>query len=172
MRKKSKYRPKGVRLDNMTWVMSSIKPFDSVAVAVDLRIKNHAAIEALRLGQATRHDMDVLIGAFNMCEGYMRLRDEFGVDWAKEIREGQDALLAVSRRGLALSPERFICRADELVAINMTMQIHDAQLDQSTVQDMERALAIVEKDERHGKARAIRVKEPNETNQQNPVGGS
>ena len=172
MRKKSKYRPKGVRLDNMTWVMSSIKPFDSVEVAVDLRIKNHAAIEALRLGQATRDDIDILIGAFNMCEGYMRLRDEFGVDWAKEIREGQDALLAVSRRGLALSPERFICRADELVAINMTMQIHDAQLDQSTVQDMERALAIVEKDQKHGKARAIRVKGPNEINQPNTVGGS
>ena len=68
MRKKSKYRPKGVRLDNMTWVMSSIKPFDSVAVAVDLRIKNHAALEALRTGQATRNDIDILIGAFNMCE--------------------------------------------------------------------------------------------------------
>lgn len=165
MRKRSKYRPKGVRLDNLTWVMSSIKPFDSVEVAVDLRIKNHAALEALRLGQATRHDMDVLIGAFNMCEGYMRLRDEFGVDWAKEIREGQDALLAVSRRGLALSPERFVCRADELVAINMTMQIHDAQLDRSTVQDMERALDIVEKDQKHGKARVINVEVKNESTQ-------
>lgn len=171
MRKKSKYRPKGVRLDNLTWVMSSLKPFDSVEVAVDLRIKNHASLEALRTGQATRHDMDVLIGAFNMCEGYMRLRDEMGVDWAQEIRAGQDALLAVSRRGLA-NGDRFICRADELMAINMTMQIHDAQLDKSTVQDMERALAIVEKDQRHGKARVVNVKVPDETKQPNTVGSS
>ena len=86
----------------------------------------------------------------------MRLRDEFGKDWSAEIRAGQDALLAVARRGLARG--RFVCRAEELVAINLILEIHDAQLDQSTVQDMERALEIVEKDQKHGKARSVKEK--------------
>ena len=156
MRKKSKYKPKGVRTDNMTWVMSSIKPFKEISAGTDLRIKNHDAMDKLRRGVADKADMDVLIGAANMCEGYMRLRDEFGRDWSTEIRAGQDALLAVARRGL--DSNKFICKAPELVAINLILEIHDAQLEQSTVQDMERALAIVEKDQRHGKARSVKEK--------------
>ena len=156
MRKKSKYKPKGVRTDNMTWVMSSIKPFKEISAGTDLRIKNHDAMDKLRRGVADKADMDVLIGAANMCEGYMRLRDEFGKDWSAEIRAGQDALLAVARRGL--DSNKFICKAPELVAINLILEIHDAQLEQSTVQDMERALAIVEKDQRHGKARSVKEK--------------
>jgi len=156
VRKKSKYKPKGVRTDNMTWVMSSIKPFKEISAGTDLRIKNHDAMDKLRRGEADKSDMDVLIGAANMCEGYMRLRDEFGKDWSTEIRAGQDALLAVARRGL--DSNKFICKAPELVAINLILEIHDAQLDQSTVQDMERALEIVEKDQKHGKARSVKEK--------------
>ena len=156
MRKKSKYKPKGVRTDNMSWVMSSIKPFREISAGTDLRIKNHDSMDKLRRGVADKTDMDVLIGALNMCEGYMRLRDEFGKDWSTEIRAGQDALLAVARRGLKMG--RFVCKAEELVAINLVLEIHDAQLDQSTVQDMERALAIVEKDQKHGKARLVKEK--------------
>lgn len=156
MRKKSKYKPKGVRTDNMTWVMSSIKPFREISAGTDLRIKNHDAMDKLRRGVADKADMDVLIGAANMCEGYMRLRDEFGKDWSTEIRAGQDALLAVARRGV--DSNRFVCKAPELVAINLILEIHDAQLDQSTVQDMEKALEIVEKDQKHGKARSVKEK--------------
>lgn len=156
MRKKSKYKPKGVRNDNMTWVMSSLKLFKEVSAGTVLRIKNHDAMDKLRRGVADKSDMDVLIGALNMCEGYMRLRDEFGKDWSAEIRAGQDALLAVARRGLETN--KFVCKAPELVAINLVLEIHDAQLEQSTVQDMERALEIVEKDQRHGKARSVKEK--------------
>lgn len=158
MKKRSRYRPKGVRLDNLTWVMSSIKPFTQVSAAVDLRLKNHEAMDALRRGEATKEDMDVLIGAFNMCEGYIRLNPDFGRDWATEIRAGQDALLYVARRGVKMG-NRFVCRAEELTAIRLTLEIHDAQLERSTVQQLEQALAIVEKDHKHGKVRPINVKE-------------
>ena len=156
MRKKSKYKPKGVRTDNMSWVMSSVKPLKSLSAGTDLRIKTHDAMDKLRRGVANRDDMDVLIGALNMCEGYMRLRAELGRDWSVEIRAGQDALLEVARRGV--DTNKFICRAPELVAINLVIEIHDAQLEQTTVQDLERALAIVEKDQRHGKARSVKEK--------------
>ena len=60
MRKKSKYKPKGVRTDNMTWVMSSIKPLTSISAGTDLRIKTHDAMDKLRRGVANRGDIDVL----------------------------------------------------------------------------------------------------------------
>lgn len=156
MRKRSKYRPKGVRLDNMNYVKSGMKSFDEMEIAVDLRLKNHLAMESLRLGKATKEDIDMLIQAFNMTEALCRHHDDFGRDWEKEIRDGQDALLAVGRRGLESS--RFICRASELVAMRLMMEIHDAQLDKATVKDLEMAMDIVLQELRNKRMRAIKEK--------------
>lgn len=156
MRKRSKYKPKGVRLDNMNYVKSGMKSFDDVEVAVDLRLKNNLAMESLRLGRATRGDIDVLIAAFNMVEALCRIRREFGRDWSKEISDGQDALLVMSRRGSETS--HFICRASELVAMRLVMEIHDAQLDVATVKDVEMAMDIVMEEFRNKRMRAITEK--------------
>ena len=153
MRKRSRYRPKGVRIDTMSYVMSGIKKFDDVSAALDLRIKNHAALDLLCTGKATKVHIDVLIGTFNMVEALARLRDDMGADWVKEIRQAQDALLAVAQRGVAT--EHFICRGHELVALKLAMEIHDAQLDAATVIDIEQALDLIEKEIRGGKARPI-----------------
>jgi hypothetical protein len=154
MRKRSKYRPKGVRMDNVSWVLSSVKKVTSISAGTMLQIKNHDAMDKLRRGVADKEDIDILIGAFNMAEGYMRLRAELGRDWSVEIRAGQDALLEVARRGVERDM-RFVCKPAELNAMNLTMEIHDAQLEQSSVGDLEQALAIVESDHRHRKARKI-----------------
>lgn len=155
-RKRSKYKPKPIRVDTMSYVVSGMKKFDDISVAVNLRIRNHDALEALRLGKATREDLDILIGAFNMAEGFMRLRDEFGKDWTAEIRAGQDALLSVARRGVERGS--FVCRAEELTAILLLMELHDAQLDQATVKDMELAMAVIQEDFRNKLARPIKEK--------------
>jgi len=154
MRKRSKYRPKGQFPDPVTWVLAGIKPFKSVSKGVDLRIKNHAAMDALRRGDATKEDIDILIGTFNMAEAYMRLRPELGADWADEIKQGQDALYAVAKRGA--DTNRFILKAAELTAMNLVMEIHDAQLDNTNVREMELALDIVEKEYKHRKMRPIK----------------
>jgi len=154
MRKRSKYRPKGVRIDTMEYIMSGLKKFDDVEVAIDVRLKNHLAMEALRIGNATRDEVDVLIGTFNMVEGFCRLNEKFGRDWAKEIREGQDALLTMSRRGL--EADKFVCTDDELTAMNLVLQIHDAQLDTATVKDVELAVDIVNADFRNKRMRVIK----------------
>lgn len=150
---RKKYRPKGVRLDVMAYVQSGLKRFDDVSVAVDLRIKNHAAMEALRTGLAGKPDIDILIDAFNMTEAFRRYKPELGLDWATEIRSGQDALLAVGVRG-AISG-RFICKAEELVAMNLVMEIHDVQLSNVTVRDMELAMDIIDGDFLNKKVRGI-----------------
>lgn len=153
MRKRSKYKPKGVRVDAVTWVLAGIKPFKEVPTSINIRIKNHAAMDALRRGEATRADMDVLIGAFNMTEAYTILRPDLGADWVKEIRQGQDALLMVAARGI--DSGRFVLRAQELVAMNLVMELHDAQLDQTNVREMELAMDIIDKEYKHHKMRSV-----------------
>jgi len=154
MRKRSKYRPKGILPDPMTWLLAGMKPFKEVPFSVDLRIKNHAAMDALRRGMATKDDIDVLISAFNMTEACMRLRPDLGSDWADEIKTGLDALHAVAVRGA--KSMRFILKAQELVAMNLVMEIHDVQLDQTTVKDLEKAMDIVKEEYRLRKMRAIK----------------
>jgi hypothetical protein len=131
-----------------------MKPFKEVPFSVDLRIKNHAAMDALRRGMATKDDIDVLISAFNMTEACMRLRPDLGSDWADEIKTGLDALHAVAVRGA--KSMRFILKAQELVAMNLVMEIHDVQLDQTTVKDLEKAMDIVKEEYRLRKMRAIK----------------
>ena len=140
-------------MDAVTWVLAGLKPFKSISVSTDLRIKNHDAMDTLRRGDATKAEIDVLIGAFNMAEAYMRLRPELGADWADEIKAGLDALHAVGKRGVESG--RFILKADELVAMNLVMEIHDAQLDNTTVNDMERAMDIVSAEYRAKRMRPI-----------------
>ena len=153
MRKRSKYKPKGVRVDAVTWVLAGIKPFKEVPTSINIRIKNHAAMDALRRGEATREDMDVLIGAFNMTEAYMKLRPDLGADWDNEIRQGQDALLMVAARGIESG--RFVLKAQELVAMNLVMELHDAQLDQTNVREMELAMEIIDKEYKAHRMRSV-----------------
>lgn len=141
MRKRSSYRPRHVLLDPVGHVLTGFKKIADTPHAVDLKIKNHLAIEALRTGKATRPDIEVLIGALNMTEALAMHGS--GQDWETEIFAGHDALLATARRGYASG--KFLCTGPELTAINLVMEIHDAQLDAATVQSLERAMDTVNK---------------------------
>jgi hypothetical protein len=134
-----------------------MKPFTSVPTSADLRIKNHDAMDLLRRGEATAATIDVLIGAFNMYEAYIMLRPELGRDWEVEIRAGLDALHNVGKRGVESG--RFILKADELNAMNLVMEIHDTQLQNTTVRDMEKAMDIVHQEYRAKRMRPIKTKE-------------
>lgn len=155
MRKRSRYKPKGVILDTMGWIKQGMQIVDGMDVGLDLKIKNHAAMANLTQGRGTRDDMDIVIGALNMTEALTRINPELGRDWAAEIRAAQDALYSLGKRGLA-NGERFIFKADEMKAVNLGMEIHDAQLERSTVRDIELALDEVEKDIKNKKARSIK----------------
>lgn len=152
-RKKSKYKPKGVRVDAITWVLNGFRNISETGDAVlHLKIKNHESIEALRKGEATRLDIDTIIGAFNIAEALARMK--IGDDYATEIKAGQDALLAVAKRGVDRD-DKFILKAAELVAINLTMEVHDAQLEITTIGELEKAMEIVAKEIRMRKARPV-----------------
>jgi len=152
VRKRSKYKPKGVRPDAVSWVLSGLKPFKASPYELNLRIKNYDALNTVRLGTANRKDLDALIAAMNMAEALIRMG--VGSDWSAEIRAAQDALYYLARRGVANS-ERFILTGPELKALNLGMEIHDAQLDACTIQMLEQAIDIVMADIKNRKARPI-----------------
>lgn len=153
MRKRSKYRPKGVRLDAVEYVLSSIKPLATLKSEVaTLRIRNHGALTTICQGGGGKTEIDTIIAALNIAEALVI--QGIGEDYASEIRAGQDALHEMAKRGVSLG-NRFIFRAPELQAINTAMDVHDAQLDAITVQQLERAVAYVQRVVKAGGARAV-----------------
>lgn len=153
MRKKSKYKPKGVRLDVMAWVKQGMAPMTEHHDAVlALRIKNHAALTAITQGKATRDDVDILISAINMTEALAI--HGLGNDWRAEITAAQDAILTMTRRGIPLG-DRFLFTGPELTAVNLAMDVHDAQIDQASVLDLEKALGKVQQEIKSGRARPV-----------------
>jgi hypothetical protein len=154
MRKKSNYKPRPVRADNLNWILAGMKKVGTLPVAgVDLKLKNHVALDSILMGNGTRDHVDVLIAAVNICEALVRIRDDLGVDWANEIRAAQDAIHTMAKRGV--EKDRFAFAGPEMTAIKLLMDIHDVQLDNCTVKEMEQALFIVHEEIRLKKARPV-----------------
>ena len=154
MRKRSKYRPKGVIIDTMSWVKSGMKPIAETGDAITvLRLRNHGAMAALTKGEATRQDLDILISCMNITEAYWRMG--FGHEYKEIVNAGLAALRSVGKRGLESG--KFILKADEMAALNEAMELHDAQLEVSTVKQMEQALDIVTQEIKHKRATPIKV---------------
>jgi hypothetical protein len=154
MKKKSNYKPRGVRLDNLSWVMAGMKRVGTLPTAgVALKLKNHEALDSILKGQGTKDHVDVLIHAVNMSEALIRIRDELGVDWKQEIREAQDAIYTMGKRGVEKG--KFAFTGPEMNAVKLVMDLHDAQLDDCLVREMEQALFIVNEEIRLKKCRPI-----------------
>ena len=154
MKKKSKYKPRGVRYDNLSWIIAGMKKVGSLPTAgVALKLKNHEALDSILTGQGTREHVDVLISAVNMSEAMIRIRDELGMDWKEEIKAAQDAIYTMGKRGI--ERERFAFTGPEMTAVKLVMDLHDAQLDDCSVKEMEQALFIVNEEIRMKKCRPI-----------------
>lgn len=154
MRKRSKYRPKGVLQNPLGYVLEGFTPVTQHdSFAIDLRTKNHWALAELTQGRATRPDLDVLINALNMTEALCRLG--LGDDYEAVIKAGLQALRSVGGRGLATG--RFVLKSDEMNALNQAMELHDAQLDIATIRDIEKAIRLVQTEFRLKKATPIKA---------------
>jgi hypothetical protein len=161
MRKRSKYKPKGVRLDALNWVLSGLKPVSKVGDAlVILKAKNHSALTEVVQGRGNRDQIDVLIAALNMCEAYA-IHGK-GKDWLPEIKKAQDALYEMAKRGI--DTDKFLFRGPEMQAVNLAMEIHDAQLEESTVKQLEDMSDFVTKQIILKRARPIVSKTEHQSN--------
>lgn len=154
MRKRSSYRPKPQLPNPVAWLINGFKPVSQAGI-VNVQIKNHQAIDSLRKGVADREDVDCIIEALNIAEALHRLG--IGDEYKEEVRAAQDALYAVSKRGIDRE-YRFVLKAQELVAINLGMEVHDAQLEVTSIKHMEDALNIVRDEIKNRRARVIMEK--------------
>jgi len=143
-------------LDNLSWVSAGLRKVGNLPVAgVELKLKNHEALEAVLKGYATRDHIDVLIAAFNVSEALYHVNPTLGEDWAQEIKDAQDAIFTMSRRGLKLGS--FVFNAIEMAAAKLAMSVHNQQLDDCTVREMEQAIDYVSTRVRNKQVRAIVV---------------
>ena len=148
MRKRSKYRPKGVRLDCMHYVKTGLMPMRQAEKQEVISLTNYTALDALCKGSGTRMDCLSLIHAVNLAEALVI--NGIGEEYKAQIRAGSDAVQALSKRGIQTN--RWIMRGEEMQAIRLMLEIHEAQLDVATVIDIEKANALVVKEVTAGRA--------------------
>jgi hypothetical protein len=153
MRKKSKYKPRPVLRDCMAFIKTGFEPVRNQSETLTLRMKNHASLEEITKGRANKGHVDIMIVALNMTEALAMVREDLGADWRSEIRAAQDALFAMAQRGVATG--RWLFTGPELTAVNLAMELHDAQLDACTVDELQKAIELSKRIIRAGKARVI-----------------
>jgi len=156
MKKKSKYKPKQIRLDTMEFVKQGIVKVADVPVAgIKLRLQSYEAFDTIVSGEPTKDHVDTLISCGNMAETLARFGH--GQDWLPEIMQAQKCILDMGRRGLKKGSFRFT--GDEMQKIKLLLEIHDAQLEATTVRDMEKALDYIAKQIMAGRATPVEEKE-------------
>jgi hypothetical protein len=153
MRKKSKYKPRPILRDCMAFIKTGFAPVRDQEDTITLRMKNHAALEEITKGRGNKGHIDTVIVAINMTEALAMIRQDLGADWRDEINAAQDALFTMAQRGLAKG--RFVFTGPELQAINLAMELHDAQLDACSVDELQQAITLSKRIIRAGKARVI-----------------
>jgi len=153
MRKRSKYKPKGVRLDAMNWVVTGMtKVSAKESEYVTMHLKNMSALDSLAKGTANKKEIDIVIGVINVAEALCELG--VGSEYHQLVLDASSALYDVCRRSFEIN-DRFICRGSELSAIKLGYEVHDAQMEATTIGMLDKALDVIDKTIRAQKAKVI-----------------
>ena len=153
MRKKSKYKPKGVRLDTLNYVITGLtKVSAKESEYVTMHLKNMSALDSLAKGTASKREMDIVIGVINVAEALCELG--VGVEYHQLVLDASSALYDVCKRSFEIN-DRFICRGEELSAIKTGYEVHDAQMEVTTIGMLDKALEVIDKTIRAQKATVI-----------------
>lgn len=118
-----------------------------------IQLSNHGALEALAAGRATRLDVDQLIAARNMAEG-IRSVARLGMHYRDILSVAHRALIDIGKRTLANGKPS--ATPEEIAALADLLALHDAQLEQCTVIQMERAVKLVKDRVRSGHVSRIK----------------
>ena len=141
MRKRSKYKPRGVRLDTMHWLVTGMtKVSAKESEYVTMHLKNMSALDSLTKGTATRQEADIIIGVINVAEALCMLG--VGSEYRQLVLDASSALYDVCKRSLELN-DRFVCRGEELSAIKTGYEVHDAQMEVATLAMLDKALDTI-----------------------------
>lgn len=117
-------------------------------------VKNHGALTRLTQGKAEVEDINDLMYMVNLVEALYRLG--FGKQFADVSKAGSAALHAVGNRGAETG--KFILKAEEMNALNLVMELYEAQMEFVTVKDVYRADRLVEEMLRKKQTKTIKRK--------------
>lgn len=147
MRKRGKYKPKRQLVNPLHHVLMGMLPLRNVGQEVlDLKLKAHGALARLTKGEGKEDDLVLVMQAMNMAEGL--LYQGIGKEYRAELRAGQTAVVEIATRSVALKG-RYVLKGDEMQALTVALDLHDAQLDICTVGEIEEAIRIVNDAARH-----------------------
>lgn len=147
-----KYKPKGIRPDPISWVISGFKKVADVPNAgTKLMLKNHVSFDEIREGRGDTGHVDNLISMVNMAEALANR--QIGSDWLEEIGQAQDAVYHMAQRGI--SGKSFVFTGEELKAVQTIIELHDEQLRNCSVRTLELALVDIENEFKGNKMRRI-----------------
>lgn len=129
-----KYRPRPVIADPLNYVINGFKP---VKAEHSLRVKliNHGSLLALTRGQGTRSEWDYMCTALNVA--VVLAEQGVGDDYIEDIKAAMQAHAQCGKR--YFKGQSFGYTGEQLSAVNVGLEIHDAQMDIVTVAQMERA---------------------------------
>jgi len=139
MRKKSKYKPREVRVDNLAWITSGMLPVSAAKEAmINLGIRNHGAMESLVKGQGTRGDAVTLRSACITARALAML--DLGKEYKPDLDKAQVTIAEMIARGD--STGRYLFKGPEIATVNLGMEIHEAQLEICTIAKLEEAVKL------------------------------
>jgi hypothetical protein len=146
-RPRKKYKAKPVLQNPVGYVLEGMtRVTDHDFDLTTLYIKNSEAMYALMHGTAKKDDMDKLIAMSNVTEALWGMG--FGTEYQNVCIDGRHAILSIINR--ASKHGKFTPTGPEINMLNMVMELHDAQMEVVTVNDMEQAVARVKNKIRTG----------------------
>jgi len=155
MRKRSKYRPKGVMINHVAYVLEGFAPIAKhTSQLLTLKLKAHAALTALLQGTATAAHMGTIVDMYNMVEALHKMG--FGEEYADCVEAGMAAVVEVVKRQHKIG--KYVPTGPEIQALNRLIELHDAQMDVVTVREVDRAIRLAKKEVVSG--RAINLRRP------------
>lgn len=133
-KKRKAYRPKEVVQNPLNYVFGGLKRIDAEHLQTR-KIKNHKALADMATGCGNRAAFDLIVGLINMANIMCELGT--GDQYRAEMLAARDTMMIVRERYFEIG--RFVFKGDELKAMTLALEIHDAQLEASRVIDVERA---------------------------------
>jgi hypothetical protein len=134
VRKRSSYRPRPTLNNNLLYILTGNLPVTVAAETVTrVKVANHSAMDSLVKGKGTGTDIVALGHMLTTAEALAK--HNLGRDWLPELSAARDAL-----DDLTMRSGNFVMRASEITALNLAVEIHDAQLENCTIKQLEDAI--------------------------------
>ena len=132
--RKSTHRKRYDLINPLAYVLRGMAPLSTAKSEMTLLgVKNHGAMVALTEGNGTKDDALAIHCA--MFTALVMARRGTGDEWEATLDQGRMAAIALLLRGTTTG--RYLFTGPELSAVNAALEVHEAQLDATTIASFE-----------------------------------